>query len=181
MIFAQTQLPGVYVIDPEPRADERGFLARTFCVDEFAQASLNTQWVQCSTVFNHKAGTLRGMHYQAAPHGEIKLIRCTAGAVYDVALDVRPHSPTYRQWVAVELSAANRRAIYIPEGVAHGMQTLTDDAELFYMMSAMYHAESARGLRWDDPAFAIEWPQITTKGSTRIINAKDAAWEFVTP
>lgn len=179
MIFCETKLPGAYVIDPEPRADERGFLARTFCVDEFAQAGLNTQWVQCSMVLNHTAGTLRGMHYQAEPYGEIKLIRCTAGAVYDVALDLRQDSPAYRQWVAVELSAANRRAIYIPEGVAHGMQTLTDGAELLYMMSAMYHVGSARGVRWDDPAFAIAWPEPPRNGQARIIHAKDATWELL--
>ena len=158
MRFVPTKLAGVYVVEPEPRADDRGLFARTYCRDEFAAAGLNTAWVQCNVSYNRRAGTLRGLHWQAEPHPEVKLVRCTAGAAFDVVADLRPGSPTHRQWVAVELTADNRRAVYIPAGCAHGFQTLTDGTELFYQMSEFYHPELARGARSDDPALGIEWP-----------------------
>jgi dTDP-4-dehydrorhamnose 3,5-epimerase len=158
MIFTATKLAGAYIIEPEPIADDRGFFARSWCEKEFAAQGLNPQLVQCNISFNHRRGTLRGMHYQASPHGECKLVRCTAGSIYDVIIDLRPDSMTYTQWVAVELTVANRQALYIPEGLAHGFQTLSDEAEVLYQMSEFYHPESARGVRWDDPKFQIPWP-----------------------
>lgn len=172
MIFTETKLPGVYTIDLERLADERGFFARAFCVEEFTAQGLQTDFPQCNISYNEKQGTLRGMHYQAAPYGEVKLIRCTMGAVYDVALDLRPDSPTFKQWAAVELSAENRRMLYIPVGVAHGFQSLQDHTELFYMMGTVYHPDSARGVRWDDPAFGIEWP----KQARYIISDRDRSY-----
>lgn len=158
MIFTPLAIPGAYRIEPERREDSRGFFARTWCAEEFRQRGLNPNLVQCNVSFNRRAGTLRGMHYQAAPHAEAKLIRCTMGAAYDVLVDLRPEQPTYRQWVAVELSAESRRMVYIPEGCAHGFQTLCDDTELFYQMSAPYVPEAARGVRWNDPMLGITWP-----------------------
>ena len=168
MKFTQTALPGAYVIDLEPVHDERGFFARTWCRDDFAARGLNPQLLQCNLSFNVRGGTLRGMHYQAAPHEEAKLVRCTLGAIYDVLVDLRPDSPGFKRHVAVVLSAANRRMLYVPEGCAHGFQTLEDNAEVFYQMSAAYAPEAARGVRWDDPAFAIDWPP-----AERIISARD--------
>ena len=158
MIFQPSPLAGAFVVELERREDERGFFARSFCQDEFAKHGLNPRLVQCNVSFNTRRGTLRGMHYQAKPHEEAKVVRCTQGAVFDVMVDLRPESATFKRWQGVELSAANRRALYIPEGFAHGFQTLTDDAELLYLMSEFYHPECARGVRWDDPAFRIEWP-----------------------
>ena len=158
MIFQPSPLAGAFVVELERREDERGFFARSFCQDEFAKHGLNPRLVQCNVSFNTRRGTLRGMHYQAKPHEEAKVVRCTQGAVWDVMVDLRPESATFKRWQGVELSAANRRALYIPEGLAHGFQTLADDAELLYLMSEFYHPESARGVRWDDPAFRIEWP-----------------------
>jgi dTDP-4-dehydrorhamnose 3,5-epimerase len=158
MLFHGTELPGVYKIEVEPRGDERGLFARTWCRDEFAAHGLCTNWVQCSVSFNVRAGTLRGMHWQAAPNEEVKLVRCTAGAAYDVVADLRPASPTYRKWIAVEITAANRTAVYIPGGCAHGFLTAADHTELFYHMSSVYVPEAARGVRWDDPALGIVWP-----------------------
>jgi dTDP-4-dehydrorhamnose 3,5-epimerase len=158
MRFLPTSLPGVFVVEPELREDERGFFARTLCREEFATAGLFTIWPQCNISFNRQAGTLRGMHWQAAPHEEVKLVRCTMGAAYDVVLDLRRDSPTFKKWAAFEITAENRRAIYIPADCAHGFQTLADNTELFYHMGESYHAESARGVRWDDPAFGIVWP-----------------------
>ena len=176
MTFQETALAGVFVIDPERVPDERGFFARTFAHDLFAARGLATAFAQCSVSFNHRAGTLRGMHFQAPPHDEIELIRCTAGAAYDVALDLRPDSATYRQWMAVELSAENRRMVYLPAGIAHGFQTLVDETELFYQISVPYHAPSSRGVRWDDPAFAIAWPP----AAARVISERDRAFaDFV--
>jgi dTDP-4-dehydrorhamnose 3,5-epimerase len=174
MHFTAGDLAGVWMIDVEPRGDPRGFLARTYSVDTFAAHGLCTRWVQTSTVFNPLAGTLRGMHLQHAPAAEVKVVRCTAGRVYDVILDLRPHSPTFRRWSAVELSADNRRMVYIPEGLAHGMQTLEADSELFYMMSEFYTPAAATGVRWNDPAFAIEWPSPPATG--RMIAPKDQEW-----
>ena len=171
MIFHETKLKGVYIIEPEWLEDERGFFARTFCQEEFAAHGLNPRVVQCNISFNKKKGTLRGMHYQIAPHEEVKLVRCTRGAIYDVIIDLRPDLPTFKRWVAVELTADNRRMLYIPEGFAHGFQTLEDDTEVFYQMSESYHPECARGVRWDDSAFGIEWPLLDLT-----ISAKDRSY-----
>ena len=167
MRFTGTALPGMYVVDCEPAIDERGLFARTYCAEEFSTHGLVTGWPQCNTSLSRRSGTVRGLHYQAEPHGETKLIRCTHGAAFDVAVDIRPDSPTFRHWTAVELSADNRRMAYIPAGFAHGFQTLADDTELFYQMSAPYRAESARGIRWDDPDVAIAWPLAVTAVSER--------------
>lgn len=158
MKFSETPLSGVWLIEPERIEDERGFFARVFDADEFAPRDMHTFWAQCSISFNHKAGTLRGMHWQDEPFAEVKLVRCTRGAIYDVALDLRPNSPTFKQSFAVELSAENRQMLYIPQGCAHGFQTLQDNSEVFYQISTFYHAPSARGVRFDDPAFSIKWP-----------------------
>lgn len=158
MIFAPTSLPGVMTVAPDPQTDERGLFARTWCAREFAEQGLNPALVQCSVSFNTRRGILRGMHIQRAPHEEAKLVRCTRGAIYDVALDLRTDSRTYLQWTAVELTADNRLGLYIPEGVAHGFQTLADDCEVFYQMAAFYEPGSASGVRWDDSAFGIRWP-----------------------
>jgi dTDP-4-dehydrorhamnose 3,5-epimerase len=158
MKFSSTKLSGVWMVDLERHEDERGFFARTWCRREFEEHGLNPNLVQCSVSFNRKRGTLRGMHYQIAPHAESKLVRCTRGAIYDVAVDLRTTAPTYKKWIAVELTAENGRALYLPEGFAHGFQTLEDDTEAFYQISEFYHAESARGVRWNDPALNIHWP-----------------------
>ena len=158
MIFNETPLKDAYIIELERIHDERGFFARSWCVKEFKEYGLNPNLVQCNVSFNKKTGTLRGMHYQAAPHEETKLVRCTKGAFYDVIIDLRPDSPTFKRWFGMELTAENRKALYIPEGFAHGFQTLEDDTEVFYQMSEFYHRESARSIRYDDPAFRIEWP-----------------------
>lgn len=171
MIFTETPLAGTYLIEPEPLADLRGFFARTWCQREFEAHGVNPRLVQCSISFNWRKGTLRGMHYQEAPHAEAKLVRCTRGALYDVALDLRPASPTYRQHFAVVLSAENHRMLYIPEGCAHGFQTLEHDTEVFYQMSEYYAPDAARGVRWNDPAFAIPWPE-----DGRTIAERDSAY-----
>lgn len=158
MIFEQTRLAGVILVKPELREDERGFFARTFCESEFAREGLVNRFVQSSISYNKRRGTLRGMHWQLAPRCETKLVRCTAGAIYDVALDIRTDSPTFGRWEAFELSASNRAALYIPPGFAHGFQTLTDGAEVFYQISEPYEPSLAAGVRWNDPRFAICWP-----------------------
>ena len=158
MIFTETPLKGAYVIDPERLADERGFFARTWCRREFEAHGLNPELAQCNISYNRRKGTLRGMHYQVAPHAETRLVRCTSGAVYDVIVDLRPQSATFKRWFPIELTADNRRMLYIPEGVAHGFFTLCDDTEVFYQMSGFYAPECARGVRWNDPAFGFEWP-----------------------
>ncbi len=168
MKFIETKLKGAYIIEPERLEDERGFFARTFCQKEFEANGLNTRLVQCSISYNKRRGTLRGMHYQFAPMAEAKLVRCTRGAVYDVIIDMRQKSSTYCKWVAVELTADNRLMLYIPEGFAHGFQTLEDDTEVFYQMSEFYSPEHTRGVRQDDSAFGIEWPL-----NTKIISEKD--------
>lgn len=170
MIFKPTEIAGVLVIEPEPHADGRGHFARTFCTEEFAGRGLPTAFAQCSTSYNRRRGTLRGLHFQAAPFAEAKLIRCTRGRVFDVAVDLRPGSTTYRRWTAVELDAEGGRQVFIPEGCAHGFQTLADDSELFYQITAPYRPEAVRGLRWDDPALAIAWPAIPP-----ILSDRDAA------
>lgn len=158
MIFTETKLKGAFIIDIDPHEDERGFFARTWCEDEFNRYGLTSRLVQCNISYNKKKGTLRGMHYQIEPYPEAKLVRCTNGVIYDVIIDLREESATFKQWFSLELSSKNRRALYVPEYFAHGFQTLTDDAEVFYQMSEAYHPESARGLRWDDSTFQIIWP-----------------------
>lgn len=160
MKFVETPLPGVFVIEPELIEDERGFFARTFCREEFTARGLNPDLAQCSISYNRRKGTLRGMHYQAAPHAEAKLVRCTRGAIYDVALDLRRDSSAYLKWFAVELSAENRKALYVPEGCAHGFQTLCDETEVVYHISEFYHPQSAQGVRCDDLVFSIHWPDV---------------------
>lgn len=167
MLFQPTNLADAYLIDLEKVVDERGFFARAWCVQEFADQGLDTSLVQCNLSYNKQQGTLRGMHYQAAPFGETKLVRCIRGAIYDVIIDLRPTSPTYLQWLGVTLSAENRTALYVPQGFAHGFQTLTDESELFYQMSTFYAPEYARGLRWNDPRFNIQWPLPVTVMSAR--------------
>jgi dTDP-4-dehydrorhamnose 3,5-epimerase len=169
--LTETELPGVHVLDVEPQSDDRGFFARTFDAREFDARRLDPRVAQCSLSFNKRAGTLRGMHFQVAPHGEAKLVRCVSGALFDVALDLRPHAATYLHWVGVELSAENRRALYIPEDVAHGFQTLVDATEILYSISEFYEPAAARGVRWDDPAFEIEWPE-----AERTISERDLSW-----
>jgi dTDP-4-dehydrorhamnose 3,5-epimerase len=159
MIFRETPIAGAVLIELEPLVDERGAFARTFAVDEFAAHGLETRVVQCNTSTNARAGTLRGLHYQAPPCAEAKLVRCVRGSIFDVVVDLRPESPTYCAWYGAELSAANGRMLFVPTGVAHGFQTLENDSEVLYQMSEAYSAEHARGVRWDDPAFGIEWPE----------------------
>lgn len=171
MKFTPAGLPGAWIIDIDRLGDERGFFARTFCRDEFAAHGLATNFVQCNTSFNTLRGTLRGMHLQREPHGEAKLIRCTRGAIHDVLVDLRPDSPAYCRWAAFELGADNGRMLYAPAGVAHGFQTLADASEVFYQMAAMYRPEAAAGVRWNDPAFGIEWPL-----ADPILSAKDAGY-----
>jgi dTDP-4-dehydrorhamnose 3,5-epimerase len=156
--FLPTRLTGACVIELERFEDERGFFARSFCRDEFAAHGLKAAFVQCNVSFNATRGTLRGLHYQASPHEEAKLVRCTRGAIFDVIVDLRKGSGTYLQWISVELTAENHRMLYVPEGFAHGFQTLEDGSEVFYHMSEMFRPEAARGARWNDPAFGITWP-----------------------
>jgi dTDP-4-dehydrorhamnose 3,5-epimerase len=156
--FEPTGLEGSYVVVPERSEDVRGFFARTFCREEFSEMGLETTFVQCSISNNHKRGTLRGLHYQAAPHEETKLVRCTRGAIYDVVVDLREKSPTRGKWIGVELSAQNAKALYVPKGLAHGFQTLMDATDVFYQISVPYHATHSRVLRWNDPLLGIAWP-----------------------
>ena len=159
MTFHETKIPGVFEIRPELVSDERGFFARTWCQKEFETHGLNPRLVQCNVSFSKRKGTLRGMHYQAGEHAEAKLVRCTKGSICDMALDIRPESSTFRSWVAVVLNAEDRNMLYVPEGCAHGFLTLEDETEVFYQMSQFYNPGSARGVRWDDPAFRIPWPE----------------------
>jgi len=177
LIFRPTPIPGVVLIELEQMVDERGFLARTFCAEEFSRNGLNPALSQCSISFNHKADTLRGMHYQVAPFAEAKLVRCTRGAFYDVALDLRKESASYTAWFAQELSAENRRMLYIGEGIAHGFQTLTDDTEVLYQMSAPHRLEASRGVRWNDAAFGIEWPS----ADRRVMSERDRQYPDFRP
>jgi dTDP-4-dehydrorhamnose 3,5-epimerase len=159
MLFRKTKLPGVFEIDIEPHHDERGFFARAWCRNEFGAHGLKPMLVQCSVSFNTRKGTLRGMHFQVPPCAEDKVVRCTRGAIYDVVVDLRSSSPTYKEWIADVLTAANHRMMYIPEGCGHGFLTLEDETEVFYQMSEFYNQELARGVRWNDPAFQIVWPE----------------------
>jgi dTDP-4-dehydrorhamnose 3,5-epimerase len=158
MIFTETSLPGAFVIDPEPLEDTRGLFARTWCRREFEARGLETRIVQCSTSFNKTKGTLRGMHFQAPPFAETKIVRCTRGSMYDVIIDLRRGSPTFTRHLGVILTAENRKILYVPTGFAHGFQTLEDDTEVFYQISEFYSPDHSRGVRWDDPAFGIRWP-----------------------
>ena len=158
MIFTTTPVKGAYVIDLEKRGDDRGFFARAFCQKEFGQHGLVTEFVQVNNSLSPIQGTLRGMHYQLAPHAETKLIRCIRGAFWDVVLDLRPDSPTFGQWYGADLTAENRRMMYVPKGCAHGFITSTEDAEAFYLVDAFYSPQAERGVRWNDPKFAIRWP-----------------------
>ncbi len=171
MIFTETKLKGAFIIDPEKFEDERGFFARTWCRREFEAHGLNPNLAQCSISYNKKSGTLRGMHYQAEPYEEAKLVRCTKGAIYDVFIDLRFHSSSFKQWVGVELTADNHKILYISEGFAHGFQTLEDNTEVLYQMSEFYTPTYARGVRWNDPAFGIQWPP-----ADRIISRLDQSY-----
>ncbi len=170
MRFIETPLGGAFIINIQPLEDERGMFARTWCEKEFRKHGLSTEIKQCNISYNRQRGTLRGMHFQRPPHGEVKLVRCTRGAIHDVIIDLRPESPTYKQSFGIRLTEWNRTMLYIPEGFAHGFQTLEDDCEIFYQMSTYYHPEAAAGVRWNDPAFGIEWPPT----DERIISEKDA-------
>lgn len=177
MKITETELKGAFVIEPTLREDARGFFAQLWTEAELAGRGMEGRFVQCNISYNLRRGTLRGMHYQAAPDGQAKLVRCTAGAIYDVGIDLRPHSPTFRRWVGVELSADNHRMLYLPGDFAHGFQTLTDGAEVLYMVSSPYAPQSERGVRWDDPAFRVEWPA----ADDRIINERDNSYpDFAT-
>lgn len=172
MIFKETELKGALIVEMEPIGDNRGFFARAWCQKEFEAHGLTSGFVQNNITFSPQRGTLRGLHYQVAPHEEPKLVRCTRGAIYDVIVDLEPESPTYKQWLGVELTAENHRMIYIPGAFAHGYQILMDDTEVFYQVGEFYAPEYERGFRWDDAAFAIEWP-IT---SPLILSEKDKYW-----
>ncbi len=172
MIFTETTLKGAFVIELEKIEDSRGFFARAWCQKEFEKHGLNPRLVQCNLSYNRQKGTLRGMHYQVEPHKESKLVRCIRGAIYDVIIDLRPASSTYGRWVGVELSAENRKMLYVPEGFAHGFQTLEDDTEAFYQVSEFYSPALERGVRWNDPSFRVEWPAV----EKRIISDKDRSW-----
>jgi dTDP-4-dehydrorhamnose 3,5-epimerase len=167
MIFRETPLAGAWVLEPERIADERGFFARTYCRHDFAARGLDPAIAQCSVSFNHRRGTVRGLHFQIAPHEEVKLVRVTQGKIWDVIVDLRLESPTFRRYFAIVLSARNGRQLYIPKGMAHGFQTLAKGTEVFYQISELYAPESARGYRWDDPSFAIPWPEPVTVASER--------------
>jgi dTDP-4-dehydrorhamnose 3,5-epimerase len=174
MIFTESPISGAYVVELEQLTDERGFFARTYCAEQFAARGLGPELRQCSVSYNVRKGTLRGLHYQGAPHEEHKLVRCTAGAIYDVIVDIRASSPTYRHWFGAELTADNRRSLFIPAGFAHGFVTLTDHAEVYYMISVAHAPEYSRGFRWNDPAFAIAWPVAPT-----VISARDASYPLL--
>ena len=171
MTFLETKISGVFEIRLELVHDERGFFTRSWCQKEFASHGLNSRLVQCNISGSLRKGTLRGMHYQGAPYAETKIIRCTRGSIFDVAIDLRPDSPTYKGWTAAILTAGNHHMLCIPEGCAHGFLTLEDDCEVFYQMSEFYHPETARGVRWNDPAFGIAWP-----GKAEVISARDASY-----
>ena len=175
MNFTETQLAGLWLVEPERNADERGFFARTWCRREFEARGLEPSLAQCNVSYNEHRGTLRGLHFQRAPHAESKLVRCTSGAIFDVVVDLSPRSPTFLQWQAFELTARNYRMLYIPAGMAHGFLTLADASEVFYQMSAIHVPAAAGGLRWNDPALAIAWPD-----EVRVISDRDAHYPLVT-
>ena len=172
MTFIETQLKGVFIIEPKRFADERGFFAQSFSARQFEERGLTPLVAECNISYNRSAGTLRGMHFQRAPHAQAKLVRCTRGSIFDVAVDLRPESPTFKRWVGVELTAESRRLLFVPEGFAHGYQTLEDDTEVFYQVSERYAPECAGGVRWDDPAFGIAWPDV----GRRVLIDRDAEY-----
>lgn len=174
MKFQESPLAGAYTIELDRLEDERGFFARSYSAEEFAARGLPAAMPQSSVSFNARRGTLRGLHYQAEPHAEDKLVRCTAGAIYDVIVDLRPDSPTARRWFGVELSAANHRSLFVPKGLAHGFMTLRDDTEVLYMISVPYAPGFERGLRWNDPAIGISWPTAPS-----VVSARDAAYPLL--
>ena len=176
VIFKETELPGLYLIEPQRLEDERGFFARAWCEKEFNEHDLKMAIVQCNVSFNKKKGTLRGMHYQTHPYAEVKLIRCTRGSIYDVIVDLRPDSPTFKRYISVILSADNHKSLYVPKGFAHGFQTLEDQTEVFYQMSEFYTPTAAGGFRWNDPMFQITWPH-----DTRTISSKDLSYPDFQP
>jgi dTDP-4-dehydrorhamnose 3,5-epimerase len=171
MTFHETKLSGVFEIRLEPTCDERGFFARSWCRQEFESSGLNSKLVQCNVSYNARQGTLRGIHYQAAPYPEVKIVRCTRGAIYDVVVDLRPESPTFKQWIGAVLTATNHQMLYVPEHCAHGFLTLEDETEVFYQMSEFYKPELGLGVRWDDPAFRITWPS-----EARLISERDRTY-----
>ena len=171
MIFRELEIAGAYLLEPERHEDERGFFARTFCRRELAERGLESAVAQCSVSFNRRRGTVRGMHFQAPPAEEVKLVRCTRGAIHDVLLDLRPGSPTFKRHLGIDLDAESGASLYLPAGLAHGFQTLADATEVFYQMSEFYDPASARGVRWNDPAFAITWPLPVT-----VISPRDLAF-----
>jgi dTDP-4-dehydrorhamnose 3,5-epimerase len=178
MVFGELPIAGAWVIDVEPSTDERGLFARTFDAELFAQRGMASELAQVSMSFNARAGTLRGLHWQADPHGERKLVRCTAGAAFDVIVDLRPDSATHLRWHGLELSAANRRSVYVPRGVAHGFQTLVDGTEMLYLIDVPYAPDSVRGARWDDPAFGVRWPE---PPGERVMSERDRTFpDYVT-
>lgn len=172
MRFQETEIPGAFVIDLEPIEDDRGSFARIWCADELARHGLVSELSQCSISRNRKAGTLRGLHFQRPPHAEAKVVRCTRGAIYDVIVDLRIDSPAHVRWIAVELTSENGSALFVPEGCAHGFQTLLDDTDVLYLISRPYNPDAAAGVRWDDPAFAISWPTAVS----RRMSARDRVW-----
>lgn len=174
MIFTETKLSGAFIIDLEKRGDSRGFFARSFCQDEFERHGLVNKVVQTNVSLSKHQGTLRGMHYQEAPYAETKLVRCTQGAIYDVIVDIRPESPTFKQWIGVELSSSNHRMLFVPQNFAHGFITLMDDSEVTYQVSQVYHPGSERGHRYNDPALGIIWPR-----EVNVISDKDASWPYM--
>jgi dTDP-4-dehydrorhamnose 3,5-epimerase len=174
--FTNTDVPGAAVVEPECRADERGYFARIWCAKEFADHGLRHEFVQSNISFNKRKGTLRGMHFQTPPHEEAKLVRCTAGAIYDVIIDLRPGSPAYLKHFAVELTQENRKMLYVPEGCAHGFQTLADGTEVHYQMSKLYYPECSAGHRWNDPAFGIDWPLAVS-----VISERDSSYADFLP
>jgi dTDP-4-dehydrorhamnose 3,5-epimerase len=172
MIFRKTNLKGVFIIELEKHKDDRGYFARTWCENEFKANGLNSKLAQANTALSVQKGTLRGMHYQIAPYEETKIIRCIRGSVFDVVIDIRPDSITYCQWLGIELSSENHTMLYVPEGFAHGYKTLRNNSEVFYLVSQFYTPDAERGIRWDDPAFSIKWPET----SDLIISEKDKNW-----
>ena len=176
MIFTETKLSGAFIIDLERHEDDRGYFARTFCAREFAEHGLETEFVNTNASYSAQKGTLRGMHFQHPPHAEVKLVRCTQGAIYDAIIDLRLDSETHGEWIGVELSRENGRMLYVPRGFAHGFLTLTDDVDVTYQVSAFYTPGAEGGLRYDDPAFGIDWP-----GRVTVITDKDRTWPLVEP
>ncbi len=177
MIFHESHIPSVFTIEPKLLGDDRGFFARAFCANEYLEHGLESKFVQCNLSFNKERGTTRGLHFQKSPHEEVKVVRCTKGAIFDVAVDFRKDSPTYLQWFGAELSESNRTMLYVPRGFAHGYQTLTEDAEVFYQVSEFYSPGSEGGLRWNDPKIGVEWP-IMNEAEINI-SEKDAKWPLL--